>query len=208
MATNAYQLFLHYVRAPTIKRVSDLRIGGMRMLEDYLANVPARVLSPAGISRRLQPPFAADLTQNAHRPDPASDPMEEDNSMPELVAIELKAHVPARDFEVSKQFYQDIGFTLCWSNAGLALLHYGPHGELGNPSFLLQDYYVKEFAENLQMHLLVKDVDAWWAQIQAKQVSQKYGVQIGPPEDRDWKMRDFVLFDPSGVLWRVAQDID
>ena len=30
--------------------------------------------------------------------------------MPELVAIELKAHLPARDFEVSKQFYQDIGF--------------------------------------------------------------------------------------------------
>jgi hypothetical protein len=134
--------------------------------------------------------------------------MEEDNSMPELEAIELKAYLPARDFEVSKQFYQDIGFTLCWSNAGLALLHYGPHGELGNPSFLLQDYYVKEFAENLQMHLLVKDVDAWWAQIQAKQISQKYAVQIGPPEDRDWKMRDFTLFDPAGVLWRVAQDIE
>ena len=49
--------------------------------------------------------------------------------MPELVAIELKAHIPARDFEVSKQFYQDIGFTLCSSNGGLALLHYGPgHG--------------------------------------------------------------------------------
>ena len=44
--------------------------------------------------------------------------MEGDNSMPELVAIELKAHIPARDFEVSKQFYQDIGFTLCWSTGG------------------------------------------------------------------------------------------
>jgi uncharacterized glyoxalase superfamily protein PhnB len=96
--------------------------------------------------------------------------MEEDNGMPELEAIEIKAHVPALDFEVSKQFYQDIRFT--------------------------------------KMHLLVKDVDAWWAQIQAKQISQKYAVKIGPPDDRDWKMRDFVLFDPSGVLWRVAQDID
>jgi len=100
--------------------------------------------------------------------------------MPELVAIEVKAHLPARNFGVSKQFYQDIGFTLCWSNPGLAYLHYGPHGEHGRAGFLLQDYYVKEFAENLQMHLLVKDVDAWWAQIQAKQISQKYGVQTGP----------------------------
>ena len=38
--------------------------------------------------------------------------------MPEPTAIELKAHLPAKDFEVSKQFYQDIGFTLCWSNGG------------------------------------------------------------------------------------------
>jgi hypothetical protein len=126
----------------------------------------------------------------------------------ELTALELKAHLPAKNFEVSKQFYQDIGFTLCWSNGGLAYLHYGPHGEHGKPGFLLQDYYVKELAENLQMHLLVKDVDAWWAQIQAKQISQTYGVAIGPPEDRDWGMRDFTMFDPCGVLWRVAQDID
>jgi hypothetical protein len=128
--------------------------------------------------------------------------------MTELEAVELKAHLPSKDFEVSKQFYQDIGFTLCWSNDGLALLHYGPHGVHGLPAILLQNYYVKELAENLQMHLLVKDVDAWWAHLQAKQISQKYGVEVGLPEDREWKMRDFILIDPSGVCWRVAQNID
>ena len=50
----------------------------------------------------------------------------------------------------------------------MALLHYGPHNVHGLPGFLLQDFYVKEFAEHLQMHLLVKDVDDWWAQIQGK----------------------------------------
>jgi hypothetical protein len=112
-----------------------------------------------------------------------------------LVAIELKAHLPARDFEVSKHFYQDIGFTLCWSNAGLALLHYGPHGEYGK-AFLLQDHYVKEFAENLQMHL------------PSQTDFPRYAVRAEAPADRDWKMRDFILFDPAGVLWRVAQDIE
>src|SRR3984885_15175106 len=111
----------------------------------------------------------SELMENGHRPDHESDPIEDDNSMPELVAIELKAHIPARDFEVSKQFYQDIGFTLCWNTAGLALLHYGPHDVLGLPAFLLQNHYVKEFAENLQMQLMVKNVDAWWAEIQARQ---------------------------------------
>jgi hypothetical protein len=128
--------------------------------------------------------------------------------VPELEALELKAHLPSKDFEVSKQFYQDIGFTLCWSSDGLALLHYGPHNVQGVPAILLQNYYVKELAENLQMHLLVKDVDAWWAHLQTKQITQRYGVDIGPPEDREWKMRDFTLVDPSGVLWRIAQNID
>jgi hypothetical protein len=45
---------------------------------------------------------------------------------------------------------------------------------------------------------------SWWEQIQAKQISQKYAVRAEPPADRDWKMRDFVLFDPAGVLWRIA----
>ena len=37
---------------------------------------------------------------------------------------------------------------------------------------------------------------------------QFYAVRTEPPGDREWQMRDFVLFDPSGVLWRVAQDIE
>jgi catechol 2,3-dioxygenase-like lactoylglutathione lyase family enzyme len=120
-------------------------------------------------------------------------------------AIELKAHLPAKDFETSKQFYQDLGFTLCWSEGNLAFLHYGDHGSHGKVGFLLQRFYVKEFAENLMMHLLVDDVDAWWTHVQDQQIPQKYGVRAGPPEDRDWKMRDFTLVDPSGVLWRIAQ---
>src|SRR5262249_250695 len=40
--------------------------------------------------------------------------------MSELTAVEIKAFVPARDFALSKQFYQDLGFTIAWSDADLA----------------------------------------------------------------------------------------
>ena len=123
--------------------------------------------------------------------------------MRSLDAIELKAFLPAKDFDLSKQFYQDLGFTLCWTEEAVAYLHYGDHGKNG---FLLQRFYVKEFAENLMMHLIVKDVDAWWTSIQEKKIVEKYGVRAEPPEDRPWKMRDLILVDPSGVLWRIAQD--
>ena len=55
------------------------------------------------------------------------------------------------------------------------------------------------------MHLLVENVDDWHARAQT--VAERFGVRIGDPEDRPWAMRDFTLFDPSGVLWRVAQNI-
>jgi len=127
--------------------------------------------------------------------------------MGELTAIEIKAMVPAKDFEISKQFYQDLGFTLCWSTDAMAHLHHGPHGSHGKPGILLQSFYEKEFAENLAMHLLVEDVDAWWAHVKDKGIAEKYGVRAEPPENRDWGLRDFVLVDPSGVLWRIAQEI-
>jgi uncharacterized glyoxalase superfamily protein PhnB len=48
-------------------------------------------------------------------------------------------------------------------------------------------------------------VDAWWARILERKIPETYGVHAEPPEDRPWKMRDLVLVDPSGVLWRIAQ---
>lgn len=127
--------------------------------------------------------------------------------MHNLTAIELKAHLPALDFERSKAFYQDLGFTLCWSNSNMAYLHLGPHGDHGKAGFLLQNSYVRDLAENLQMHLLVNDVDAWWKHVESAQLCEKYGVRAEPPADRSWNMRDFVLFDPAGVVWRIAQNL-
>ncbi|MGC3980196.1 MAG: hypothetical protein QM808_02960 [Steroidobacteraceae bacterium] len=127
--------------------------------------------------------------------------------MPTLEPVELKAFIPAKDYQLSIQFYQDLGFTLCWGGEGeLAYFHYGDHGNHGKVGFLLQRFYVKEFAENLMMHLIVKDLDAWWANVQDKNLAEKYGVRTEPPELRPWDMTDCVICDPSGVLWRIAQE--
>ena len=57
--------------------------------------------------------------------------------------------MPARDFPHSKQFYENLGFTIAGSDS--------------NPrSFLLQNFYHPEHAGNFMMHLLVADVEAWW----------------------------------------------
>lgn len=121
--------------------------------------------------------------------------------MGNLTTIEAKAFVPARDFELSKQFYQDLGFKLEWSSDALAYFHHG------DSSFLLQNFYVKEHADNFMMHLLVEDADAWWQQVQTQKIASKYGGFVEPPADRDWGLRDFVVVDPTGVLWRIGHNI-
>lgn len=120
--------------------------------------------------------------------------------MSTLKTVELKAFVPAKDFDLSKQFYQDVGFTLASDSDGIAYFRHD------NVSFLLQNFYVKELAENFMMHLLVESVDAWWEHLQQRTIAEKYGLKILPPAQRPWRMRDFTLLDPSGVLWRIAEN--
>lgn len=118
-----------------------------------------------------------------------------------LAAVEIKAFVPATDFELSKDFYTALGFEIPWSSDDLAYVRHG------NTSFLLQAFNDPAFIKNYQMHLLVENVDDWHARVLAAGVAARFGVQVGEPEDQPWAMRDFTLFDPSGVLWRVAQNI-
>lgn len=119
-----------------------------------------------------------------------------------LDTVEIKAFVPARDFKLSKRFYEDLSFTVAWSSDDLAYLHAGPS------SFLLQRFYQQEHAANFMMHLLVADVQAWWKQVVDQQLAGRYGVKAQAPEDRPWGVRDFVLVDPTGVLWRIGQNIE
>ena len=121
--------------------------------------------------------------------------------MTNMKTVEAKAFVPARDFALSKRFYQDLGFVLAWSSDDLAYLRHG------NSSFLLQNFYNKDHADNFMMHLLVQDVDAWWSHVQDQGIVAKYGVMIEPVSDKPWGLRDFAISDPSYVLWRIGQNI-
>jgi len=119
-----------------------------------------------------------------------------------MQANEIKAFVPARDLAVSLRFYADLGFQIPWQSDDMAYLH------VGDCSFLLQHFYVREHAENFMMHLLVPDVEAWWQHVVAQDIAGRYGVRVEPPADRPWAIRDFVIIDPTGVLWRIGQNID
>ena len=120
--------------------------------------------------------------------------------MANMTTVEIKTFVPAKDFNLSKRFYQDVAFDLAWSDEHLAYFRHG------SSSFFLQNFYNEVHASNFMMHLLVEDVDAWWRQVQDQGLPTKYGVHAEPPADRG-SMRDFLLLDPTGVSWRVGQNL-
>ncbi|QIM51741.1 MULTISPECIES: VOC family protein [Hydrogenophaga] len=119
--------------------------------------------------------------------------------MPELQAIELKPFVPASDFDLSLRFYQEVGFTASSAGQGVAYL------KLQGCAFLLQDFYEPGLADNLMLHLLVPDVDAWHRHMARDALQRYFGVRVGAVTQQPWGMTEFVFWDPSGVLWRVGQ---
>jgi uncharacterized glyoxalase superfamily protein PhnB len=56
------------------------------------------------------------------------------------------------------------------------------------------------------MQLMVDDLDAWWAHIDALDLPGKFGVQSPKaPSMQPWGLRVAYIYDPAGVLWHIAQ---
>jgi catechol 2,3-dioxygenase-like lactoylglutathione lyase family enzyme len=107
--------------------------------------------------------------------------------------------LPAKDFDRSRTFYEALGFEKLL-DSDVAIFR------VGKGAFILQRYYQEEWAENFMMQLMVDDLDAWWAHIEALDLPATFGVK--PPKApamQPWGLRVAYLRDPSGVLWHIAQ---
>jgi len=120
--------------------------------------------------------------------------------MPNLTTVELKTFIPAKNYQTSINFYRELGFEHKSEHSGVSYFL------LGKCSFLLQDFYHQELAENLMLHLLVDDVNRWHQHALNQNLVEKYEVQISEVKRQPWGMHDFTLTDPSGVLWRIAEN--
>jgi hypothetical protein len=107
--------------------------------------------------------------------------------------------LPAKDFAVSKSFYETLGFEKLLADE-VAIF------KAGSSTFILQNYYKKEWAENFMMQLMVDDLDAWWTHIEGLDLPGKFNVRPpAAPAMQPWGLRIAYVFDPSGVLWHIAQ---
>jgi uncharacterized glyoxalase superfamily protein PhnB len=116
--------------------------------------------------------------------------------------LALRPFVPAKDFELSKKFYLALGFKQTLEDGQIAIL------KLGGCSFILQNFYVKELAENFMMQLMVRNLDSWWERVTEANLPETFGVKPPrPPAMQPWGMTVGFLIDPSGVLWHIAESL-
>jgi hypothetical protein len=88
--------------------------------------------------------------------------------MEPLATLDLRAFVPAKDFELSKAFYEALGFTKTWEDRGMAEFR------IGSNRFFLQNYYHEGWAKNCMLNLVVEDVSAWQSHIRAAGLAERF----------------------------------
>jgi hypothetical protein len=102
-------------------------------------------------------------------------------------------------FARSVEFFAALGFEKAWEQGGLAGLRFG------GAYFLLQDIDVPEWQKNQMIVLEVADLDAYWAELEAKDLAGSFaGVKLRPPTQFPWG-REVHIIDPGGVCWHVRQ---
>jgi len=118
----------------------------------------------------------------------------------EALAIrDFKVYMPAKDFEQSKRFYLELGFVMSPGWGGTADF------ELSGHRFRLQDYYVKDWANNFMVVMNVDDVAAWHRRAQSIVDSGEFkNAHVKPIEAVNHALVLHVI-DPSGVLLIFVQ---
>jgi catechol 2,3-dioxygenase-like lactoylglutathione lyase family enzyme len=114
-------------------------------------------------------------------------------------AISIRPFIGAKDFEISRNFYRDMGFQEHVLSHNLSVF------TTGQIAFYLQDAYVQDWIDNTMIFVEVDDVDRYWNELQALDLANKYeGVKLTPTRNYDWGRECFV-HDPSGILWHFGQ---
>jgi catechol 2,3-dioxygenase-like lactoylglutathione lyase family enzyme len=114
-------------------------------------------------------------------------------------AKSIRPFIGAKNYEMSRSFYRDLGFQESILDARMSYFKTEGIG------FYLQDAYVKDWVDNTMVFMEVDDVERFWKELIALDLPVKYeGVRLTPIRQYDWG-RECFLHDPSGILWHFGE---
>ena len=111
----------------------------------------------------------------------------------------IRPFVGSENFEISSNFYKDLGFEEIILEPKLSLFKWN---EIG---FYLQDAYVKDWIENTMLFIEVENVEDFWQELLSLHLTEKYeNVRVTPIRTMEWG-KEFFVHDPSGILWHFGE---
>jgi len=116
--------------------------------------------------------------------------------------ISIRPFIGAKDFAVSRNFYADLGFqeSILFPNMS--------YFETEGLGFYLQDAFVRDWVDNSMIFLEVADVDRYWEELLALDLTAKYeNVKLSPVRVFEWG-KECYMHDPSGILWHIGEFLD
>ncbi|MCZ4225557.1 VOC family protein [Pedobacter rhodius] len=114
-------------------------------------------------------------------------------------AKSIRPFIGAKDFETSRNFYNDLGFEEVNLGDNMSVF------KTGNMAFYLQKAYVRDWIDNTMIFMEVDDVSRFYNELLELDLPGKYkNVKLTPIRNEDWG-RECFLHDPSGILWHFGE---
>jgi catechol 2,3-dioxygenase-like lactoylglutathione lyase family enzyme len=113
--------------------------------------------------------------------------------------ISIRPFIGAKNFEQSRNFYEDLGFTEVFLEPKMSLFQKNQIG------FYLQDAFVQDWIDNTMVFIEVENLDQAYSDMFTLNLKTKYPtVRLVPIRVEHWG-REFFLHDPSGILWHFGE---
>ena len=110
--------------------------------------------------------------------------------------------MPSDDYEVSKSFYECIGFKVNWDAGEVCEIDtsFGYR-------FLLLPKNHNNYAHSLMLHFMVDSALQWYEHFKSVGLEEKFkGTKVAPPKLEPWGLLITYVWDPAGVLLHFAED--
>ncbi len=114
---------------------------------------------------------------------------------------DVKPFIPSNDYELSKAFYQCMGFTVNWDRGDVCEID----TQFGY-RFLLLPRNHNNYAHSLMLHFLVNSAQAWHDHFCDIELTNTFaGTKVAAPELMPWGLMVTHVWDPAGVLLHFAE---
>ena len=118
------------------------------------------------------------------------------------VIKDFKPFVPSNDYEVSKSYYECMGFKINWDAGEVCEIDtsFGYR-------FLLLPKNHNNNAHSLMLHFMVDSAQQWYEHFKSVGLEEKFkGTKVALPKLEPWGLLITYVWDPAGVLLHFAED--